>query len=474
MKKIFLLSVCTMLLSSIVVAQEKGVQIQDIERIPLGDGTYTYRYSKGEKKHLEGRRRIVLGRNEYFEADFSNGQMTGDYELFAYNTLVEKKHYNDKGHLDGKQITYYRDGSIEREAHFKDGKIDGRIVHYHSNGQIKEEQEFKDGVENGIQKAYDSSGNIISDCYYKNGKPHGKQVKRYSDRNGFETNVSEYDNGKPVGRFTRTLASGVVTHEGQYDENGEKTGIWIIRTKDGTPKSETPYKHDKEEGFVKTFYNDGKIKEEKEYKDGKETGLVKKYDFRTGNLISETNRTTNNVLEGEQTLSFTSNLHGRYTEHGTYVKGVKDGRFIETYENGKKKSEGVYVNGKKDGKWMTYFRDGKPESEITYKNDEYDGEVRLYTRRGISSATMYKNGKKHGLHRKYNYETGKLLEEEHYTDGVVNGICRRYHENGKIYEEYTAVNGEPDGPYKRYDHNGKLVKEGVFKNGRMESSTGNQ
>ena len=467
MKKI-LLSVWIMLLCSMAMAQEQGVQIQDVERIPAGDGTYVFRHSKGEKKHLEGRQRLILGRREYLVADFSNGRMTGDYEQYYDETLIEKKHYNSHGRLEGKQVTYYKDGSVERELYFKDGKIDGRMVRYSAKGELEEEQEFKDGAEDGMHKKYDRSGNLIYDCYYKNGKPHGKQTIKYVDGDGFETFESEYDNGKPVGRFVRTLASGVVTSEGQYDGNHEKTGLWIDRTKEGLPKSETPYKDGKEDGFVKTYYTDGKLKEEKEYKDGKPTGLVKKYDFRTGNLISQEKRTKGDVLEGEQTLTFTSNLHGRYTEHGTYVKGVKNGRFTETYENGNKKSEGVYVNGKKDGKWNTYYRSGKPESEIMYKNEEYDGEVRKYTQRGLSSVTMYKNGKKHGVHQTYDYETGKLMEEEHYVDGIMNGVCRRYYRNGTLEEEYTAVNGQPEGPYKRYDRNGKLIQEGVFKNGRIQ------
>lgn len=52
MKKI-LLSVWIMLLCSMAMAQEHGVQIQDVERIPMGDGTYVFRHSKGEKNILK-------------------------------------------------------------------------------------------------------------------------------------------------------------------------------------------------------------------------------------------------------------------------------------------------------------------------------------------------------------------------------------------------------------------------------------
>lgn len=318
-------------LFSIAFAQEKGVAIQDIERIPMGDGTFTFRYTSGEKKHLEGKRRIILGTYEYMEAEFTNGLPTGSWEVYKYNKLSEKSNYNKNGLRDGKQYVYAGDGeTVVEEFEVTNGKANGRYVKYNANGKIEKEQEYKDGVENGIYRTYDGEGNLLWDCFYKDGKEHGKQTKIYSSY----TEVGTYENGLPVGQYTKTLSNGTVEMEGQYDTKGKKTGIWIKRKKDGTPTEEKCYKDGELDGKSKEFFTDGSVSKVITYAKGKKNGPQVSYDFSTGNIISELTY-VDNLQEGPYKRYYYSQGDGKtLREEGVYKKDKEVSR-KEYYTDGK-------------------------------------------------------------------------------------------------------------------------------------------
>ena len=318
-------------LAIITFAQEKGVAIQDIERIPMGDGTFTFRYSTGEKKHLEGKQRIILGAYEYLEAEFTNGLPTGSWEIYERNLLSEQKNYNKQGLLDGKQLVYMNDGkSIAKEYYVKNGKADGRYIEYYPDGKIEKEQEYKDGVEDGIYRTYDQQGTIRFDCQYKAGKEHGKQTKIYSDY----TEISFFENGVPVGEYTKTLKNGVVERSGEYDAAGKKTGIWIVRKKDGVTKSEDSYKAGTLDGVSKEFFTDGSVSKTITYANGKKNGPTVSYDFSTGNVISEYTF-VDNLREGPYKIFYYSQDDGKTMRNeGTYKKDKEVDR-KEYYTNGK-------------------------------------------------------------------------------------------------------------------------------------------
>lgn len=323
----FAISMC-----SIVFAQEKGVEIQDIERIPMGDGSFTFRYTTGEKKHLEGKRRIILGVHEYLEAEFTNGLPSGSWNVYRYNKLSEKSNYKN-GLRDGKQFVYASDGeTVVEEFNVTNGKANGRYVKYRSNGQIEKEQEYKDGVEDGVYRTYDEDGNVLMDCFYKAGKEHGKQTKIYSSY----TEVSTYENGIPVGRYTKTLTSGTVEVEGEYDAKGKKTGIWVHRKKDGTPSDEKSYKDGELSGVCKEFFTDGSVNKVTNYAKGKKNGVLITYDFSTGNIISELTY-VDNLREGPFKRFYYSQGDGQtMREEGLYKKDKEVSR-KEYYTNGKLK-----------------------------------------------------------------------------------------------------------------------------------------
>ena len=98
--------------------------------------------------------------------------------------------------------------------------------------------------------------------------------------------------------------------------------------------------------------------------------------------------------------------------------GVKDGKHVEYYENGKLKSETHYKNGEKDG-ISTYWReDGTKENEWHYAAGKLNG----------VSTSWYKNGQK--------------SSEIHYKDGEKDGFDTKWREDGKKTNEWKFEDGE--------------------------------
>ncbi|MDR2920317.1 MAG: hypothetical protein LBV72_13265 [Tannerella sp.] len=324
--------VMALCLSLVAYAQEEGVKIQLVERIPLGDGTMVYRFATGDKKHLEGECRLAVNEREYIVANFKDGLPEGKWETFRYNKLYEKRNYK-KGRLDGKVITYGSDGkTVVAESTSSSGKRNGRYTTYYTNGQLEKEQEFKEGKEHGYLRTYDQDGNIKWDCYYEEGKMHGQQTQLFiSSLHGYYVKTSNYEHGVLVGDYSEVYPNGKIKEKGKYDKNGKKTGTWTTGNKDGSLIDECEYKNGERDGKRKTFFNDNTVSKIQTYKAGEITGLTTEYNYKTHKLESET----------------------------TYLEGRKEGPFKVYHDDGKTvKIQGEYLRGNVT-KQKQYYANGK-------------------------------------------------------------------------------------------------------------------
>lgn len=62
----------------------------------------------------------------------------------------------------------------------------------------------------------------------------------------------------------------------------------------------------------------------------------------------------------------------------------------------------------------------------------------------------------HGRARGW-YDAGQLEVEEHFDNGLSDGVRKRWHANGKLKSEATIVKGELHGPYTGWHDNGQLA-----------------
>ena len=143
---------------------------------------------------------------------------------------------------------------------------------------------------------------------------------------------------------------------------------------------------------------------------------------------------------------------------------------ISYYENGKKMAEGDFVDQKKEGKWK-YFseEDEKLILEENYKNGKLNGEaVTYYHDSGKPFEILeYKNGVKDGEWMKY-FPEGQLMTETFYKNGVLEGTFVNYTPEGKLLIKGWYKNGEQDGVWEFYDEKtGDLLRKEYFKEGRL-------
>jgi hypothetical protein len=98
----------------------------------------------------------------------------------------------------------------------------------------------------------------------------------------------------------------------------------------------------------------------------------------------------------------------------------------------KAEAKNLTVNGLKEGKWVEYYENGKIETESSYKN-----------------------GLRNGVRKFYN-ESGILLHETPFLDDTINGIEKEYYDSGKIKNEIQYTNGLKVST-KYYNENGNSI-----------------
>jgi len=106
------------------------------------------------------------------------------------------------------------------------------------------------------------------------------------------------------------------------------------------------------------------------------------------------------------------------------VDGKIEGEYKETLKGGDKiKTIGKYEAGLKDGVWIYHDLSGKLIKEENYNKGNLDGIVLTYNREKLFQKENYRNGEKDGLTEKWNYHE-KLIEKSTY-------------EKGKLLSQYT-------------------------------------
>ncbi len=260
--------------------------------------------------------------------------------------------------------TYYKNGQVQYEVYHSWKTIvqNNRIIRL---GQTKHVNMW---LQNGEQILKNGNG-----VYYRIVNPHYFNDKDEPILGYIDSLVYQMKDSIEQGDFSRYQSynnSPFFLIEKGYYENGQKSGLWIIKDSIWNEYEETYYLHGEETGSFKSFYINGQLESEGQKNNSSKEGLWKYYDP-NGNLISEC----------------------------SYKEGEKFGKFIEYFPNEKIKVIGNYIHVKK--RLVVYVENPDPpynldkERRLIENIPAKDGEWKFYD------------------------ETGKLIKTKKYKKKVV-------------------------------------------------------
>lgn len=162
----------------------------------------------------------------------------------------------------------------------------------------------------------------------------------------------------------------------------------------------------------------------------------------------------------------------RYDEMGDVIKYhiyqkdtvlyvyLKDGDYIEKYQNGKVYQKGKLSNGVFNDDWVRYYENGQPEWIQEYVNGT--GLVTWFFENGNISSKSYRvNRKPHG-EVKHWYENGNLKEVSYWINGLQDSVYTVFYENGQMQIRSNFKNGKYHGKSNEWHENGQLKLESYY------------
>jgi antitoxin component YwqK of YwqJK toxin-antitoxin module len=212
--------------------------------------------------------------------------------------------------------------------------------------------------------------------------------------------------------------SGKDTVFNQVDAKGLKQGFWKAKYSNGNIKYEGFFINNKPAGTMKRYYEEGPIKAVLVFDKNGETSKAKIY-YNNGELIGEGNYAGN---VKDSTWNYYSYYDKVLSCKETYNKGKKNGITRNYYPKGNLSEELEWKNDLKDGIWIQYFQNGQKKLVSKYVQNIRTGDFMMY------------------------YDTGNLEVNGHYANNLMQGKWTRYDEKGEVKSIIDYVNGKPLNP----------------------------
>jgi len=203
----------------------------------------------------------------------------------------------------------------------------------------------------------------------------------------------------------------------QFDENGERHGVWRKYYNNNRVRYTGTFEHGKEVGVFR-FYaasNSDNPVILKEYNENSDLADVRFY-------------TPSGVLESE------GKMRGKERE-GKWLYYHEDGKSIMSEEN--------YVDGKLDGEYKTFYPSGEPTEIASYKNGLLHGNYKKYSIKGFLYQDFnYAEGKLNGMAVYYSRKTGDLIKKGPFKDDQRVGTWENYVDGELVSTEQPALKPE--------------------------------
>ncbi|MGL4363810.1 MAG: toxin-antitoxin system YwqK family antitoxin [Bacteroidales bacterium] len=146
-------------------------------------------------------------------------------------------------------------------------------------------------------------------------------------------------------------------------------------------------------------------------------------------------------------------------------RGLKQGFWQKKYPNGKIAYRAQFFDNKPKGLLVRYHENGKKMALIDYFDDG-TAFAQLFSAKGdlVAQGNYWSENKKHGTW-KY-FSNTKLIREENYKYGLLDGALILYFSNGNVYERKRYLEGIQIGVYEQINELGNMVFEIQFAQGQ--------
>lgn len=422
-------------------------KLSEIQKDKLPEFQYNYRKtSSTEQKvslriinHLYGEATYINGLIEgikiiyhangtiYREANYIKGKLEGIEKYFSVdNDLILETNYKN-GLKHGKRILYTQksnkavvEGTYENGKLISDIKISdkyqtlivpsdmkkGKVKQYNNDFLTAEYEIISPKLIHGEAKIYNyGTGILIAKMPYNFGKINGEAIY-YNDKGELLSKLP-YKNGTKIGEHKIYTNNKMISEVVNFDEFGEKSGVWEKYNSNGNLYTSSVYKNDKRNGESIIYNPDGTLKSSYYYVDNKLEGISRKYE--KGVLDSEIN------YENDKTI--------------TYKKFYVSGKLFYINEKLNEKYQTTYYD--RNGNIIhqnLWTKDEKPKGihkqmdlkndEIVFNNethyDDFGASIKYIYKSGNGTVeTLYRNNQMHGKKIYYN-EDGSIFKEEYY------------------------------------------------------------
>lgn len=168
------------------------------------------------------------------------------------------------------------------------------------------------------------------------------------------------------------------------------------------------------------------------------------------------------LISGAISFAQINQYHEDGTRHGIWEKkfdGIEQIRYSGTFDHG------VEIG---DFKFYSRGFPGQPTAIKTFSEKGKKAEVRFYSQRGrVISKGVEVDRKKEGKWEYYHNRGDKLMMEEYYENGLLEGERLSYYENGVISEKINFLQGKKQGKQLVYSVKNVLIKEFTYENDEL-------